>query len=1058
MTQKIAKVLKRKIDVDEAFLKEYENDGVIDPAALAATIENSAITAAPISILAKTYAKDVDHHLTWDIETYATNPSILHFGMVQSLANEKFIPKPLLTWDQTVLFFEDYLSAKSKENPKTNIRVWAHNGAKFDFVGLSNSIESTHQTIEVNQDIEITDDADFVLHKTAELKLCLDAVKNPDIKKSIQQILNDGANGTTKNEFLKAIHLLILANRRATQSDLDSLRRLHGTAATYRQSTTQLAKGVGLNISEIERKRKLPNISPSGRQTQITKKFRWSIKDRGTKSFLHLKMEGGGTISFVDSLWHIAATIKSLGNSFDLPKGITPLKNTHPKKWGKAQNLDFDINDPNNHEKWMAFWHSSITDEDIEYCKRDLQILTTFLKTYAANFANLFDGIPLDKMINPLEYLTSNQAAFSGMIAHVAFTAKGSTQYTTIVKNPKHSHFSIAKDESLDYFLDQNPHAREVSVPLAFTYDDPVVIKHGTFTILQKYQEMWGHVSFGGRTECFIPNTPKGHWSLALDANSMYTSVMTDSSCRLINTNVIKAMSEDILGKDAILEYFEKKQMGGIYWIESFPALNPVIRDCPIFPVKLAAKDYDQHLTFPGWVGKLRTYVTGEELKYFLECTDVENDDIKIVGLKSFHAPLLNFDPLNAFAQKLWALRQAAQDDQNEALSLMYKVLLNVSGFGVFSQINSQTKYLSEKVPDGITTAIKHLMKLSPDWIGWRENEANDLELIKEWCSDHYKSVYEFKDYDDVKWMRVSLPSQTAPHALRPWAYSITANARIKLHKAIVAAEEAGYKVEYSDTDSIHMAIPLDQTEEDVLKNIGDKISIGRNLGQWKVENAEVEQELMVGNADVRIDPVTQKYLINQPRMLCLAPKHYVFYDKNNNVLCIKVKGIRKDKIKMRAGLYQFDLKNSNLGDRRGIKTSIPTYSDIAARIGKGNKRNYINEHKSKPIILEQPESIKKFMMEDSVIEDEQLLTPNYFDYKQTVGQITGDGTGIYQALITYKGLNFGQNKYTTIRSNLLSSYKKLCEFDEKTLEDDYYQLLEEIEGINARNDEHEVD
>jgi len=1019
------RILNLRDEVKMALELTWRDDGVIDPEGLSATRDNGEIKAEAVSFAARKLPQPYTEHLVCDIETFSNQPQLLHFGLFANL--QGLFSEPFRTLDEIIEHVEArlfYRCATSETNPR--IRIWAHNGAAFDFVGIASEIRST-ENMPILRDERIDDPTEILENFKSRLKSAARMSRDSALQSQLMELIGGADDYPTLRTKIEA-----LESRCSEFLDRQNLAMALKRATLKSVKTDEIAQGVSRDSTRpIVRKYKLRHPL-TNRPNLLT--FEWSIHDNGTRPVLQCQLKRGkshrsGSVHFTDMMWHATLPLHKIGKDLGFPKGETPLQYTSPFEWGDQQGFDYDIRAES--DRFFQDWHAHLDPKAVEYCRQDLSIMIEFLKFYKKEIAELMPptaGITID----PLDFLTAPQLGHTLQLAHMMLGAKSNSKihivYETAKVKIEREKIDINGNEVVDEHETYRPtfkllrsedelhafyakHGSKVvhaKVPLV-SGSNPTVFDHKTFFIYRRFQEAWGHVSFGGRTEVFSPVTPEGHYDLAIDANSMYPSIMSDSDCRLINTNRIVQLKQDIKGRDAILRYFAQG-VSGMYLIESTPPIDPNIRKYPIFPIRLSGREYDSQLAFRHWDGKLRLYVTGEELKYFLESTDVERDDIRIIADGSYHAPLLPFDPLKAFADKLYAKRKEARSRGDDARSFIYKMLMNSAGFGTLGQINSQYIEFTENEIEKQKTCIARLQRYSPNWGGWQGklSEKHLLNLIREWAADHYKNVIEYRNYNGVTVYRLPLPADIARHALRPWSSAITAYARVKLHRAMMSAIKAGFEIAYCDTDSLHISVPMVVKPQEAMQRLDDAdLWIDPDeLGAWKFEPAEANTELLTAGADVDADGN-----INRPRLFALAPKHYAYADQQGNCLAVKAKGIPSDSTAMRVGLKQFILKHSALGDRRGIVYNVSWVSDLERKIGEWVKRDYIDAHTSRAIVMKQPED----------------FIGTWKQYKAEIADVAGVNHGVYEALDQYKNLMFKGRTYLDIRARLDEAFEDIA-------------------------------
>lgn len=941
--EKLDESLKNGIRQALKIVKQYENNGSIDPCLAFLNDKPEHLECAPYTVLGVSERRPVDHLYTIDIETYKLQPDALHFGCLlnvdtrenhifRSWHNEYAIKKKkanngrekkerILIQQGIIEHLEDVLFYHAKEailaeESAARIHVYAHNGAKFDFVGLAYSIMSNYQI-------------------------------DPIVLGFAEDRFNAMMEGiSTKDKFEMRPH-----------------------------ATPVLKKSLSLGS---ERKSLLRKRKYDGETHEKLKKlqtFTWEICAAGKNYYIKLKL-GRHELRLYDSLWHLPMALSDLG-----AKGKTPIQYTNPKKWIDTEiaegRLDLSsVEDPDEIRRLKrAYWKDTLTDEAKQYCIDDCSILADALMTYRRIFGGLFLK-PWGEPLDPLAYTTSAQAALAGMILYTQPNrledpekdVKGYAIYHPAFRSWRYE----SRKEYLEAFIAEHQ-PQVLSKPFSAN-SVPAITKHAWWC-KRDYAQSWLNVQYGGRTEVFQPMNRPGTRVVGFDRNSMYPSEMQSGD--YIDPRRISRLKQPIQGKAAILEHLRKRS--GLYLMESSPATNPIIaRELPVFPMRLGGEDYDGRLLFPTWKGRLLHYVTGEELKYFLSVTDIENDDIVIHAEKSLTAPLVprHILPFHHFAGEVFKRRREAQRRGDQMEAKLLKAILNAGGYGTLVQINEKD-YEIKNNEESRDFVFSKLVPMSQDWSGWfdhDEEKETTIELVKKWAEAHYRPCSPAKEkveigrhddgsprYIEIDQVSLSLPSKRADHAIPPWGCAIAAHARVSLHKALLAVREADFGVLYCDTDSVYFEVPKEMTDAEVVerlhsikKNGRQIVSIGDNLGQWKIEPPIANPELVTPDCDVK-EAGGDKVEIIRPQAYFLAPKHYYLTDKKGNVLKDVVKSIPRRETLMRCSMEAYFARFTRLGDPRGINLDNDFSRDLAKKIeeGRGAKRRYRSPTApSEPIVV----------------------------------------------------------------------------------------------------------
>lgn len=178
---------------------------------------------------------------------------------------------------------------------------------------------------------------------------------------------------------------------------------------------------------------------------------------------------------------------------------------------------------------------------------------------------------------------------------------------------------------------------------------------------------------------------------------------------------------------------------------------------------------------------------------------------------------------------------------------------------------------------------------------------------------------------------RIALPDTTAGHAIRPWAVSVTAKARVALMLGMREVHETGVlKVMYCDTDSIHFSVPVEKgiTGEEKARQLlskGKYIKLGNQLGNWNFEAKFVREELAYGRHKKGEKVVCRNAFY-------ASKKVYVFADEDYNILDCRARGVPRSNARMQAAMYGYAMRISRLGDRRGISANNLREINLAAQ------------------------------------------------------------------------------------------------------------------------------
>ena len=802
-----------------------------------------------------------------------------------------------------------------KDTPTIRIDCLAHNGKRYDWKGLADEIMSNW---EIDPIFEVKDQPGcFANPETGEITSASKRAKyfrDPKIARFLRTKL--WASGTDS-----AASSLI---RRRT------VKKVKGKNGEYE---VEITNGVGESVYLI-----------------------WKLKPCGGDYFIEVSISGqpnhdGGKkhrLRLLDSVNHLTASLKMMG-----AKGKTPEMFTDPPKWmgEEIRKGNVSVSGLSEEEKkdvLMAHWRKcAMSKENIYYVKQDCKILYDALKSYQGTYGDIVRH-PADPNIpiNPLSFLTSAQASLAAMIilseashddtmgngyAVAHFPQNGSE--SGVERNPKQA--LISNPRKLADLTEKGYPVR--SVP--FFPGDEASVCYGGWYQYGKYCQMMIPASFGGRTEVFQIKTRNGYRKVSIDKNSMYPSVMGNDSLFFANPKFLRPLEQPIRGKAAIQEHL--RGHSGVYRIIVDRPLNPIIHEeFPIFPIRLANTDYESRAVYASWEQPIDILVTGEELRYFLEMTDVKDDNIEILVEGTCYSNLVpaRKAPFYHFAKRFYGLRQKstraakkwaqrareawAKGDRKyaercereekfyESRSLFAKMQLVSGGFGVLLQKNTENHYLVEGQDLANKEKLQLLMSMSPDWDGWDRltdegvkvdskvemtkgkvegfGSQEALRLAESWAVDHYIS----KDWDNVdrgqngefvgviKRLLIRLPKMLSPHALPAFGVAITAHARVDLHRALMTVRDIpSFRVLYCDTDSVHFEVPESMSDDEVAKHL-QRAKVNRGEGE--------EPQIKLGDdlGEWKIEPVKVNRDLVDPQdpdidlgnvaAIYLAPKLYM--------------------------------------------------------------------------------------------------------------------------------------------------------------------------------------
>lgn len=149
-----------------------------------------------------------------------------------------------------------------------------------------------------------------------------------------------------------------------------------------------------------------------------------------------------------------------------------------------------------------------------------------------------------------------------------------------------------------------------------------------------------------------------------------------------------------------------------------------------------------------------------------------------------------------------------------------------------------------------------------------RAERIEDPDTIKATMAEEgWKDRWEVKSWSkhSARFYLVSkTPNIRSNCTFFPWAAAVTSYARVNLQKTIEACEDAGFRVAYTDTDSVHVYD---------LKDEMPPIPLGRNLGEWDLESPKGWEGWI-------------------PEAIYWERKAYLWTDDDGNALKVRHKGV----------------------------------------------------------------------------------------------------------------------------------------------------------------------
>lgn len=908
-------------------------------------------------MLAASIPSHTEHHYVFDIESMGLRPDLIHMAVLMTIDgnDHQFFRSdngPKATWDDIVQYFYFLLFAHKKT------KVWAHYGASFDYVGLADHIGCTYGKV-----IEVE-------------------VEN-----------NNGESEAVE----------------------------------------------------------------------------WKVEVWGNRHRLVLKVKGEGQknrIDFDDSSYHMPARLSALG-----AKGTTPVQYTHPDDW-LQEKYGIDYTHQDALKTWYDYIDDEAIGYCIQDCKVLASALTLWNKFWVEQFElNALDYMTSSKLAL---HGCIKKAALPVTLAKgkVWYFVKypqnkfnrpknGASVWSKFTGVPRA--LGGKKAEGPDDLEREGKMPDLMLAPLA---------KNGTYAIAPagwsapgRYVELFDMVATGGRAEIFANVTNDGMRPFVIDLNSSYPSVNVQH--QFTDPRFLVDSDDEILGKKDILEFLRGKTStdgnklpgrGGMFKVEIDGINNAIIKKFPVTWVRLSSECgvEGKRLAFVDWEGILNTWMTGEELAYLLEFV---SDDHFVRIIKSISSNLIpsTHSPNSIFSGELFAVRKdhekkakalkdsdPEQANVNRMFALFAKLANNAGSFGIFSETHCDTERIvydeNGDLPQlklDAMVVVQKLIEIDPLWSALTDPENRkewkvllDPELAaleparfyikkaalfaQQWGIDFWRPASTFNvtsnDGSTHEITEVPVSRFLAPHAIKCWAAQITAHARVKLHRAIVAASQAGYQVCYVDTDSLHLGVPNNVSNGEVTENLVKKgVPIGDGLGDWKIEEVGGDKGISPGKA-------VKGYYI--------SPKVYAYVNKDDEVVHTVCKGIPAAYSVMRAAMSSISAHPSKIGCKLGLRTSRVESRDALANVNKTAKRNYTfieGIYDSMPIVIKNPFA-------------EDLLTIDGKKYNQDLDGKTylniianqvasGNTQGVNAALKAYMQCTFRGKTIKELR-NIISTLK----------------------------------
>lgn len=974
----------KKLREKRAFLKLVFNDiDAIDPDGLHLGIETPERQPPDQTSLIKKLPMHADRHYVFDIETFGSDPSLLDFAMMCDI-NGNLIEHEgsdvIADWESLCRAIENLIPKGN--NPETGrgwvIKLWAHNGAKFDFAGLAKMVQSD---IVMKKAMVEEEAPDALERRCADIKQRITHLSDMLLRKRLEEVLS-----LDTFDAMTAALIGIANDYRHDFFEYEQIMALAGMRYTIKVERHVPRSGIFRGARPLIR-------SGHGRT-----KHEWKIVPMGDSYAIKIK-RGNSKLFIVDSLKMIQSRIADMG-----AKGITPERNINPRRWLLDEflcgNLEYD---PRffPHEAF-EYWKQSRSESDEEYCRDDVRILANALSEFGEVFRSLMPSHPQLDTIEALDFNTITQ--LGAFLRNIIFT-HDQRKAMANRNNPHQVYYQkqgydasgrkiqslrpklVMKDvDSVNQQLLAIQQKVEKGAKIPYQVWDYPIFEEGkqnfySFQVFYqngKTMHAYNRCTYGGSTVVYQPNTPDGYRIMRLDVTNMYGSIQALPEYPFVYPERLKPLGafhkKGLYGKDNILAYINhpngKPKLGGVVEV----VINRLIcnkgvdfHKFPLIPGHMNATDYHEQTVFADHNDRYRRVMLVEELRYILENADVANDDVMILPATSYLAEYMPYKPTEHFINKIFNIRAKAREAGEDFKVKLYKMVQNAS-YGEMLQTITMTIDLNSSDIDGILAAISELKLHNPFWVRWADVDRDianrplmdpdhpdydnamsfyaltlmnhiNLFLTDNWI-DLNAHIYVDENGDNR--MVYRLPSGIATHAIKAWGSAIPAYGRIMLHKACVMANRAGFEVAYTDTDCIDLLVPVEISDEDALARLtAQGLKIGKNLGEWEYQPFYADKEMLVAGADVT--PEGDDFKINNPRIVYLAAKHYAIYDQYMNALKITVKGIKGDSYKERAAGAAIILSRYNAKSRSGVATAVNAlhYTDSISSVHEYPKRNY---------------------------------------------------------------------------------------------------------------------
>jgi hypothetical protein len=333
---------------------------------------------------------------------------------------------------------------------------------------------------------------------------------------------------------------------------------------------------------------------------------------------------------------------------------------------------------------------------------------------------------------------------------------------------------------------------------VAFMEDEPDA-PTGIYRSSEDAETAMRDAYYGGRTEVFRHHAPEGEY-YHFDVNSLYPYVYTKKP---VPAGKVTHYDPEMTQRIESMIKSERANKGGAVKIEGFV---PHDTDIPVLPVRSdATPNADTHkVVFP--TGYIEGWYSVAELEYAVSIGAIEDVTYKEAYLAERHNPFKNY------GGRLYEQKQSIDKRENPARYKVVKFLLN-SFYGKFGMSREQTQ-LVQLTPK---EASKPMNEHEETLVGLEVNDNGKPNLGEK------LNLYQQEDTADASYIRPRI------------AMSITAYARIEMHKWIHGIREAGGRVWYCDTDSIVTDLDIRDREDDV------HLGVGENFGEMELEETPTE-------------------------------------------------------------------------------------------------------------------------------------------------------------------------------------------------------------------------